>query len=460
MIQKTYNIIISTLNNNEIAIMLLLIISLLFFKTFRDCCISIVKIFVEFLWKNKIFQMAILEIGLYFGLITFLLYQIGFWNLSLLKDSILWFLLSGFILYKDIIINRNWLDTMKSYLLKVISISAIFEFITNIICLPIWSLLIIIPIMCILQIISSYSKDKKEYKNTSMLSDNLIAIIGFGILIYITYRLFDNFMILLQKDNLKTFILPIIYTVAFLPFSLINKIFTEYQQAYKRLTWRNDIKIPVNLKYVYRIYQFCKLDFEKLNKFLFFLTASNYLNDTTNINELITEYKNRTTFLEFDSSCVGFEISKTLNIFSYINLNIEDYKDTEYDEGYGNYYGNKLLKMNIRSFDNITYSVTGTNQVIQQVELSYIKSKLTPKDLSEESEKLYAKLCKTLYYSCFNEHSLNKNLLKKEFEDCKNEYYVTNKIMIYSDQITEYKFSICVKEPIHSNYYITEDNLA
>ena len=116
--------------------------------------------------------------------------------------------------------------------------------------------------------------------------------------------------------------------------------------------------------------------------------------------------------------------------------------------------------MNIRSFDNITYSVTGTNQVIQQVELSYIKSKLTPKDLSEESEKLYAKLCKTLYYSCFNEHSLNKNLLKKEFEDCKNEYYVTNKIMIYSDQITEYKFSICVKEPIHSNYYITEDNLA
>lgn len=460
MIQQIYNTIISTFNNNEIAIMLLLIIALLFFKPFRDCCISIVKIFAEFLWKNKIFQMTILELGIYFSLITFLLYRIGFWNLSLLKDSILWFLLSGFILYKDIIINRNWQDTMKSYLLKVISISAIFEFITNIICLPIWSLLIIIPIICILQLMSSYSENKNEYKNACILANSLIIIIGVGILIYTVSRLFDNFDILLGENTLKAFTLPIIYTIAFLPFSLINKIFMEYQQAYKRLTWRNDIKIPVNLKYIYRICLFCKLDFEKLNKFLFFLTSSNYLNKTTNINDLIAEYKNRITFLEFDSSCVGFEISKTLNIFDSINLKIEDYKDIEYDDGYGNYYGDKLLKMEICSFDNIMYSATGTNQVIQRIEISYSKSKLTPKDLSEESENLYSKLCKILYYFCFNEHSLNKNLLKKEFEDNKNEYNVTNKIIVYSDQITKYKFSICVKKPIHSNYYIAENELA
>lgn len=101
-------------------------------------------------------------------------------------------LLSGFILYKDIIINRNWQDTMKSYLLKVISISAIYEFITNIICLPIWSLLIIIPIICVLQLISVYSKNKDEYKNTSIFADNFIAIIGFGILIYIVCHLFGT----------------------------------------------------------------------------------------------------------------------------------------------------------------------------------------------------------------------------------------------------------------------------
>lgn len=161
--QRIYTIITS-FNNNEIAILILLTILLISFKTFRTCCISIIKVLAEFLWKNKFFQITILELGLYFCLITFLLYKVGFWNLSLLKDSILWFLLSGFILYKDIIINRNWQNTMKSYLLKVISISAIYEFITNIICLPIWSLLIIIPIICVLQLISVYSKNKDEYK--------------------------------------------------------------------------------------------------------------------------------------------------------------------------------------------------------------------------------------------------------------------------------------------------------
>lgn len=448
--------IITSFNNNEIAILILLTILLISFKTFRTCCISIIKVLAEFLWKNKIFQITILELGLYFCLITFLLYKVGFWNLSLLKDSILWFLLSGFILYKDIIINRNWQDTMKSYLLKVISISAIYEFITNIICLPIWSLLIIIPIICVLQLISVYSKNKDEYKNTSIFADNFIAIIGFGILIYIVCHLFGNFAILLKGENLKAFILPIIYTLTFLPFSFINKVFSEYQQVYKRLLWRKDIKIPVNSIYIYKIYKFCKFNFEKLNKFLFFLTSSNYLNQTTSIDDLIIEYKNRTTFLEYNSSCIGFEINKILNLFEVNGLKIEDYKDIEYDDGYGNYYGDKLLKMGICSFDNIMYSVIGTNQVIQRVKISYSKSKSTPKDLSKETDELYLTLTNYLFSFCFNNEYLNKNLLQTELNLDKDKFIIENRIIIHNAQLKEYKFSISVKEPICSDYYVTK----
>ncbi len=452
------HVIVSSFNNNEIAILLLLILLLVLFKPLRECFVGIIKIFTEFLLKNKIIKAMLFELFLYFSIITFILYIIGFWNLSLFKDSILWFLLSGFVLYKDIIANRNWQDTMKNYLLKVISISAIFEFITNIICLPVWSLLIIIPIICILQLMSSYSENKNEYKNVCILTNSLMTIIGIGILIYTACRLFDNFDILLQEDNLKTFVLPIIYTVAFLPFSLVNKTFAEYYQAYKRLSWRKDIKIPVNLKYVYKIYQFCKLDFEILNKFLFFLTSSNYLNKTTKIDELITEYKNRTTFFEYDSSCVGFEINKILNLFGSIDLKIDDYKNIEYDEGYGNYYGEKLLKMNIRSFDDIIYSATGTNQVIQKVEILYIKNKLTPKDLSKESENLYLTLCKSIHEFCLETKYPTRDILKDKF--CFNvcKFKVENKIIALNDQITEHRFSIFVKNPFYSNYYKLNNN--
>ena len=83
--QRIYTIITS-FNNNEIAILILLTILLISFKTFRTCCISIIKVLAEFLWKNKIFQITILELGSYFCLITFLLYKVGFWNLFLLKE--------------------------------------------------------------------------------------------------------------------------------------------------------------------------------------------------------------------------------------------------------------------------------------------------------------------------------------------------------------------------------------
>lgn len=78
-------------------------------------------------------------------------------------------------------------------------------------------------------------------------------------MVFIDNYSYGNFAILLKGENLKAFILPIIYTLTFLPFSFINKVFSEYQQVYKRLLWRKDIKIPVNSIYIYKIYKFCKV---------------------------------------------------------------------------------------------------------------------------------------------------------------------------------------------------------
>ena len=447
------SIIISTFNNNEIAILLLIIIALIFFKPLRTFFISAIKILYEFFVKNKVLRTMVIELIVYFCIITFFLHYIGLWNLHHFKDSILWLLFSGFVLYKDVIINKNWQETMRNYILKVISLSAAIEFVINIICLPIWTLLFLISIVCIFQMMSAYSEDKEEYKIAYDFANNTIAIIGFGILIYVGTKLINNLGVLIQKENLKAFIIPIIYTIAFCPFSLVNKIYSEYKQAYLRLTWRNDIKIPVNIKYVWKIYRFCKLDFEKLNKFLYFLTSSSYLSKTTNIDELIIEYKKQTTFLKFDSSCVGFEIDKTLNLFSTRNMQIDDYKYIEYDDGYGNYYGSKFLKMNIRSFDNIIYSAEGTNQVIQKVQISYLKNNLTPDNLSKKSDETYTNLCKLLYSYCFKNVSLNKNLLKNKFTINHGDFEIINQIEICNEQVTEYNFIICVKEPIYSNYY-------
>ena len=96
--------IISSFNNNEIAILLLLVILLIFFKPLRTFFVSVIKILVEFFIKNKSIRAMVIELIVYFCIITFFLHYIGLWNLHHFKDSILWLLFSGFVLYKDIII--------------------------------------------------------------------------------------------------------------------------------------------------------------------------------------------------------------------------------------------------------------------------------------------------------------------------------------------------------------------
>ena len=203
-----------------------------------------------------------------------------------------------------------------------------------------------------------------------------------------------------------------------------------------------------------KIYKFCKFDFIKLNKFLFFLTSSEYLKQTTNIEELIQEYKRRTTFIPFNSSIAGFSIDKMVNLFKEYNLIIPDYKYLEYDDGYGNYYGNAIAEINKKSFNTVTYSISGTNQAIQHLQISYFKSSLTNEELSAQSDNLYRELCSILYTACINGKKLKKNLLDKSFEEILGNYKIKNQIEHNSGKIIEYKFSIFVTNPIVSDYYI------
>lgn len=232
-------------------------------------------------------------------------------------------------------------------------------------------------------------------------------------------------------------------------------MFEEYRLVFKCLSWRKDIIIPVDFKYVFKIYKFCKFDFIKLSKFLFFLTSSEYLKQTTNIEELIQEHKRRATFIPFNSSITGFSIDKMVNLFKEYDLIIPDYKYLEYDDGYGNYYDNAIAEINKKSFNTVTYAISGTNQAVQHLQISYFKSSLTDEELSAQSDNLYRELCNILYTACINGKKPKKNLLNKSFEDIWGNYKIKNQIENNSEKIIEYEFSIFITNPGHSKYYIS-----
>ena len=92
-------------NNREIAtaIWLLVIFILMLFK--RDIRKSILDVFKAF-FKIKILSSIFFLIAYTAG-IVFVLYQINFWNISLLKDTVVWFCFTAIVLCFNLVTGRG-----------------------------------------------------------------------------------------------------------------------------------------------------------------------------------------------------------------------------------------------------------------------------------------------------------------------------------------------------------------
>ena len=123
------------------------------------------------------------------------------------------------------------------------------------------------PLYFILGGIEAYSENNTEYEPVNKLAGSVLSILGFTAFVFVIYKLKMDYKQLLTIEQLKLYFLPVAYTLAFLPFSFVNKVFEEYRLVFKRLSWRKDIIVPVDFKYVFKIYKFCKFDFIKLINF-------------------------------------------------------------------------------------------------------------------------------------------------------------------------------------------------
>ncbi|WP_100630123.1 hypothetical protein [Algoriphagus formosus] len=91
---------ITIFSNRELAAGLWIIIGLFFLLIYKPTRTSIDH-FIRAFFQLKIIIMIILAIG-YSASIIWLLRFLGFWNIELLKDSVYWFIGSGFVMLMNL----------------------------------------------------------------------------------------------------------------------------------------------------------------------------------------------------------------------------------------------------------------------------------------------------------------------------------------------------------------------
>lgn len=262
-----------TFNNREIALIiwiLIFLIWMLFKKNFwivfkKDLRVSLFN-FLKILTSKKII-ILIFSMLLYVFLIIFMLHKIGFWNVSMIKDTIFWTFGVAFIM----LINSDKANKDEHFFRKIlldnIKLIIVLEFIINLYVFNLVVELILIPILFIVVMMSAFAETKKENMQVKKAMGFILVIIGICFIIFVTYNIIIDFKGFASLDNLRGFLLPPVLTTFYLPFAYFMALFMIYETFFLRI----NILISKNkalTKYAKRkILEECHFNLRKLNIF-------------------------------------------------------------------------------------------------------------------------------------------------------------------------------------------------
>lgn len=263
----------SSLDNREIASIILIAAGLIWgisYKTIRLSIWQVLKSFFQ--WKIIRIVLAML---LYSFAMVFVFYKAGLWDFSLTKDTIFWLGAALVMLVNFEKIGSN----PKKEIIRRVKLIVVLEFIVGLYTFSVWGELVIIPIILLLTVFSIIAGMKKETAILKKIADFLLACLGIYFLIFAVSHILRDPSSFWTIYNLKTFLLPIVFTACYLPFIYLIAVYGVYDILFMRLDkiWlKNNRRLS---RYVKRKILFaCFINLKKINKFA-------YSNDFFSLND-------------------------------------------------------------------------------------------------------------------------------------------------------------------------------
>lgn len=151
-----------TFNNREIAIIIWCTLFLCWLFLKKDIRSSLASL-LSFFFKNKIFVIFLVMTLYIIGIVT-LLNRVNFWDLQLLKDTIIWYFGVAIVMF----VNTNEVYQDENYFKKIIidniKLVLVLEFIINLYTFSLPVELIFVPLITIIVIVHTFTEIDDKYK--------------------------------------------------------------------------------------------------------------------------------------------------------------------------------------------------------------------------------------------------------------------------------------------------------
>lgn len=224
---------VSSINNRELATYIWLFIFIIFIfsvQSIRKGLVDLLKIISS---SNILFPIVIM--ATYIVLVIYLMYLVNFWNKTLAKDSIIWFIGVGVVMFFNA--NKATKDEyhFKEIVKENIKLTIIVEFIINLYVFSLPVELFILPFISLLVLMQVVSQHNEKYKVVEKFIINFLSIIGLIIIAHAIYKLCTDFYTFTTLENLRGFLFPIILTLAYIPFIYLLALYIIYEEFFIRI---------------------------------------------------------------------------------------------------------------------------------------------------------------------------------------------------------------------------------
>lgn len=224
---------IKSLDNREIAIIVWLCIAIAWMIYNKDIRKSLLYVLKAFFVKQII--VSIFLMALYIFIMVLFLSWVGIWNESQFKATLIWSITVGLIL----LFRVNKISEDKTFFAKAIrenfKLTIIIDFIINLHVLSFWIELILLPITVLIAGVLAIAKTDEKYIVVQKLMNNIAAYIGLSLLAYACWQVYVHFNQITTFETLRSFIIPILFSILYLPFIYIAIVYIAYENVFVRL---------------------------------------------------------------------------------------------------------------------------------------------------------------------------------------------------------------------------------
>lgn len=236
-------------NNREIAVgiwvMLAVVISV-FTKPVHQFLKSVFPII--FCRKFVVFYIVFLS---YFALVIYGLYVIGFWDTSLLKDTIIWVLLVELPLFVKTIGKAKDNHFFSQLIKENIAFIIIVEFIVKFWTFELITEIIIVPIAVFTAFLYAISMREKKYHQVKSFFDWVFVIFCVVVIINTVAHFIKTPNEIISIATLKEFLLPILLLILNLPIVYGLALYNAYEQVFIRVKGSKSQK-PIIKRKIFR----------------------------------------------------------------------------------------------------------------------------------------------------------------------------------------------------------------